>query len=304
MEAHSGELTRLRRLDLNLLVVLDCLLSERGVSKAARRLSLSQSTVSDSLARLRRHFDDPLLQGMSRAYDLSPLAQRLHPLVATAVRAADQVFAGASHFAPEVDSIEFLFFGSDHSLIFSGAKLSRAISDASVGANVRMMLFPRDGDLQQLLREADGLLLPHGLAPPEAHAIDLGLDAAVLVRAAGSEPVRDIDELSRRPWVVVIPGATKITSVMRQIVASGARPRIAVELSTFASVPFFIENTDRLALLPRSLAERLQLSAEITVQEPPVRIDPGRMALWWHPNRASDVAHSWLREIIVQNIDV
>src|SRR5690606_30825696 len=129
-----------------------------------------------------------------------------------------QVFAGASRFAPDVDPIEFLFFGSDHSLIFSGAKLSRTISNSASEARVRMKLLPAGADEARLLREADGLLLPHGLAPPGAHAIDLGLDAAVLVHAAISAPIRDVGDLSRRPWVIVIPGDSRATtSVMRQI---------------------------------------------------------------------------------------
>ncbi|WP_300266685.1 LysR family transcriptional regulator [Microbacterium sp.] len=294
----AGEVTRLRRLDLNLLVALDCLLVERGVSKAARRLGVSQSTASDALARLRRHFDDPLLQGKPRAYELSPLAQRLHPLVADAVRATDRVFAGASQFEPEVDSVEFLFYGSDHSLIFSVAKLSRAISSVSSEARVRMASLPTDGDYDELLREADGLLLPHGLAPSGANAIDLGVDDIVLVRDGGSPPVRSVHDLSDRPWVAVLLAAGAHDSFIRQILGASARPRVAVGVPTFSSVPYFIEGTDRVALLPRSLAESLQQGAAIAFQTPPVPVDPARMALWWHPSRTNDAVHSWLRDVV------
>src|ERR1700750_71910 len=48
-------------LDLNLLVALDALLSERSVTRAAQRVGLSQPGMSKALGRLRRHFDDPLL---------------------------------------------------------------------------------------------------------------------------------------------------------------------------------------------------------------------------------------------------
>ena len=52
---------QLRGMDLNLLVVLDVLLEERSVSRAASRLSLTQSATSRALSRLREQFDDPLL---------------------------------------------------------------------------------------------------------------------------------------------------------------------------------------------------------------------------------------------------
>ena len=48
-------------LDLNLLVALDALLSERSVTRAAQRVGLSQPGMSNALGRLRRLFDDPLL---------------------------------------------------------------------------------------------------------------------------------------------------------------------------------------------------------------------------------------------------
>ena len=51
----------LRRIDLNLLVVLDALLSEQHVTRAAERLHLSQPAVSHALARLRDLLGDPLL---------------------------------------------------------------------------------------------------------------------------------------------------------------------------------------------------------------------------------------------------
>ncbi|MDY7700220.1 LysR family transcriptional regulator, partial [Pseudomonas aeruginosa] len=51
----------LRRLDLNLLVTLDVLLTEHNVTRAAERLNFSQPSVSVHLAKLRAIFDDPLL---------------------------------------------------------------------------------------------------------------------------------------------------------------------------------------------------------------------------------------------------
>ncbi len=65
---------RYRRLDLNLLVALDALLGECSVSRAAERLCLGQSATSSALARLREHFNDPLLVQVGR---------RLEPTIRT-----------------------------------------------------------------------------------------------------------------------------------------------------------------------------------------------------------------------------
>ena len=71
----AGE--QLANLDLNLLVSLDALLQERSVSRAAVRLGLSQPSLSASLARLRQHLRDDLLDRVGNRYELTPLATQL-----------------------------------------------------------------------------------------------------------------------------------------------------------------------------------------------------------------------------------
>ena len=68
---------RLNRLDLNLLVVLDALLSERSITRAAERINLSQPATSGALARLRDYFDDPLLVRVGTSMQPTPLGEAL-----------------------------------------------------------------------------------------------------------------------------------------------------------------------------------------------------------------------------------
>ena len=63
--------------DLNLLVALDALLTERNVTRAGNRLNLSQSAMSGALARLRHHFRDELLVPVGRQMVLTPVAEGL-----------------------------------------------------------------------------------------------------------------------------------------------------------------------------------------------------------------------------------
>jgi LysR family nod box-dependent transcriptional activator len=73
---------RFKKLDLNQLVVLDALLREHSVSKAARRLNLSQPAVSSALGRLREYFNDEILIVQGKNMVPTPHAQNLAPLVA------------------------------------------------------------------------------------------------------------------------------------------------------------------------------------------------------------------------------
>ena len=67
----------LRAVDLNLLVALDVLLAERSVRGAARRMGISPSAMSHTLARLRALLDDPLLVRAGRQLVPTPRAEAL-----------------------------------------------------------------------------------------------------------------------------------------------------------------------------------------------------------------------------------
>lgn len=64
----------LQTVDLNLLLVFEALMEERGVTRAAKRVGLSQPAMSNALARLRRTFDDPLFVRTSEG--MSPTRRR------------------------------------------------------------------------------------------------------------------------------------------------------------------------------------------------------------------------------------
>src|ERR1700680_2330398 len=77
----TGDTMNLHRLDLNLLVALDVLLTERSITHAAERLNLSPSATSGALARLRTYFDEELLTQIGRRMAPTPLGESLQASV-------------------------------------------------------------------------------------------------------------------------------------------------------------------------------------------------------------------------------
>src|SRR5690606_27438306 len=87
------------RLDLNLLLTLHVLLEEGQVSRAARRLALTQSAVSHSLQRLREHFDDPLLVRRGQSMTPTPRALELQGPLRPVLASIEQMI-GPAEFDP------------------------------------------------------------------------------------------------------------------------------------------------------------------------------------------------------------
>jgi len=77
--------------DLNLLVALDVLLAEGSVARAARRLRLSPSAMSRTLARLRETTGDPLLVRAGRSLVPTPRALELREPVSRLVQDGEAV---------------------------------------------------------------------------------------------------------------------------------------------------------------------------------------------------------------------
>lgn len=86
--------------DLNLLRILDVLLREQNVSRAAERLALSQPTVSNALARLREQLDDPLLVRIGRRMQPTPKALALEGPIRLALQQIEQTLNVNESFDP------------------------------------------------------------------------------------------------------------------------------------------------------------------------------------------------------------
>ncbi|WP_313110729.1 LysR family transcriptional regulator, partial [Stutzerimonas nitrititolerans] len=100
--------------DLNLLRVLDALLRERNVSRAAQRLSLSQPAVSNALNRLRELLDDPLLVRVGRAMQPTPRALSLEAPIRDALQQIEHTLNAGDFFDPATSRQRFAIAVTDY----------------------------------------------------------------------------------------------------------------------------------------------------------------------------------------------
>ena len=118
---------RFNKLDLNQLVVLDTLLDERSVTRAAQRLFLSQSATSSAMARLREYFDDELLVQVGKAMVLTPRAEGLRRPVREVLRQIQAITNDSPEFDPATSDRKIVVETSDYVIsVFLGEVLRRA----------------------------------------------------------------------------------------------------------------------------------------------------------------------------------
>ncbi len=296
--------TPMARLELNLLVSLDALLTERSVTKAADRLGLSQPALSASLSRLRVHFDDPILVRDGNAYRLTPLAARLAEQTATALDAARKVFANESTFDPATSTREFTIYGSDYAFASVGSRLSIALREVAPHVRFRFMNHTPAivEDPMHSLRTVDGMLLPHGFTT-ELPCVDVYEDSWVCVVARDNEAVGEhltMDNLRELPWVFTYQSRSAFTPAGRQLQMIGVEPHIDVVVEGFLALPYFVAGTDRIGMVQAGLADRIAAAGDLRVLDPPFDVVRLAGALWWHPMHTDDPSHVWMRQQFVR----
>ncbi len=290
----------LSRLDLNLLVSLDALITEQSVTRAAERLHLSQPALSASLARLRTHFGDQILARRGNTYELTPFAMRLTEHTTTALEAARRVFETQATWEPSESTREFSIYGADYGFVTIGRAVSELAARRAPGLRFRFMLHNPTivEDVSNRLRSVDGMIIPHGHVSDLPY-VDLWRDDWHAV-VAEDNPVGDqltMDDIAALPWVMTFQSRSAFTSAARQIQQLGVEPHVEVVVESFLALSHFIRGSNRIGLLQGALVPLALRAGGIRVVKLPFEPTPLVNALWWDPVHGRDPEHAWMRKL-------
>ncbi|MEI2810210.1 MAG: LysR family transcriptional regulator [Nocardioides sp.] len=285
--------------DLNLLLPLKVLLEEGNVTRAGQRLELSQPAMSAALARLRRRFDDELLVRAGRDYELSPFAQDLLPEVQHAARLMAQALQLEDEFDQATSDRVFRLCMSDYAISVLHDPLFGIVSRAAPG--VRLVIEPLSPDIRgsgRALVEYDALVAPLGIGFP-GDSRPLWKDRMVVVCNAQHPSLQDgrltLDDLRELPHAIGTFGPGVLTPVDRVFGELGINRRVALEVAGFLPLPFVVQGTDMVAVVPGLLARTFDFpDSALAVVEPPFGDVLLAEGYWFAPDRLSDSAHRWL----------
>jgi LysR family transcriptional regulator, nod-box dependent transcriptional activator len=295
---------KLGAMDLNLLVALDALLSERSVTRAAARVGLSQPGMSNALARLRRVLGDPLLVRDGAALVPTPRAEAL----AGPVREALELIRGAveepAGFDPARDRRTFRVSCSDYSVLMLIGPLVRDLAAAAPGLAVEVL--PRLPDAGQALDRGEVDLVvepPEIMGRSDLPGLRLWEDRWMCCLWEGNAKVGerlDLERYTELGHLIYSMGATgqPVALPDLHLAQLGVRRRIEVSVESFLLAPFLLQGTELVTLVPARAEAFLRRTGAIRILEPPVEFPLLVEMLWWHPRATADDAHTWLRERI------
>lgn len=290
-------------IDANLLAALDALLTEKSVTRAARRLGVGQPAVSHALSRLRDHFKDELLVLNGRDYVLTSRAEKLALVVANATRSLSEVFENTPSFDAATSSYRFVVACSDMFGVLVIPELLRTLKREAEHVEVELRAIVTTSKESILTGGVDLALGVFEDVPPGINQQSLYEDPVACVLRADHEQVGTrltIETYGQLPHLEIGPVADSIPSlhIDRALAAIGKRRHVTLRVPYYLLAPHILEHTDHVATLSASGAAILAKMARLRVVEPPLDLPTYRYSQIWRNSSNDDSAHTRLRERI------
>jgi DNA-binding transcriptional LysR family regulator len=293
--------SQLARFDLNLFRVFATVYLEGNLTRAADRLSLSQSAISHALSRMRAQLDDPLFVREAQGVMPTPLAHRLWPTIRQGLELLGQAVLHGEKFEPARDI----------------DKVTLAINDKVEPSLLPMLVSALQAQVPSLVVASvrvDRISLKPDLASGR-------LDAAIDVFQGAIEGLSS-SLLLRDEWIVVSRSASSVTrknylSASHAIVSSrrtgraaedielsrqGISRKIAARCQYYESACRLVAQSDMLLTMPRGLAESIDKYLGVHIHALPLSKTELRVHMFWHSERDNDPASMWLRSLLHEAI--
>lgn len=289
---------RFNKLDLNLLVALDAMLHTCNVTQAANQLHMSQSAMSNCLARLRDYFGDALLVQVGRNMELTPRGEMLKDAVRDLLLRAETTISVQPEFDPESSLRQFRIAISDYSTAVLIPHLLRRTNQAAPGVSIQ--LIPQFGDAARALErgEADLLIIPAGYCSTEHPSEVLFEESYTCVVWSKSRWAREginREQYADARHVVMQPSGTDRPALGEaQIREAGIERKVAVFTYSFLSESELVVGGDLVATVHSRLARRAKATLPVSLIRPPIELPVMQQSVQWHKHRTGDPGLAWL----------
>ncbi|CAI3947563.1 DNA-binding transcriptional regulator [Commensalibacter communis] len=290
----------IRSLDFNLLKVMDALLDERNVTRAAKKLSLTQPAVSIMLNRLRDKFNDPLFvrasHGMvptDRALSLSePIKKILLEI---------NLLMQPTQFNPSELKMTFTIAANDNDMMVTGIPFVMALKQQAPNVKVAFVSYHKL-DVQLMLErgELDILLTDPYYSPEFLYQRVLYQERYVCVMRK-DHPLAQLKQMNLEDFcnyehVLVSHHGGQFCGVTDTALKKlGLNRKVALSITSFLLLPCVLEQSNFIAVAPERVVKKF--TNMITV-DAPIEIQGFTKIIAWHERNHRDPRQQWLRQLI------
>lgn len=290
----------LREVDANLLVILDALLTDASVTRAAERLGRSASAISHALAKLREIFGDELFVRAGQRLVPTAKAQELAPTVHVILAGMESLLRPNKPFDPSLAERDFAVAASEAGELIMVQPLRRALGAAAPNVRVGWMPGSFESSVDALRNsrchfaiDIESLPLP----APDIRAAKLFDDHLVVLGRRGhpmSASAPDIEALAAARHLAV-DALPAFALIERRISEEGHLCQPPEMVSSVLVGLLLALNSDALLAVPTALAEILEKQFEVSRIALPFGPVAFPVRLLWHSSYDRDECHQWVR---------
>ena len=294
---------RFKDYDLNLLVTLHVLLEERNVTRAAKRLGVTQSAASRSLSRLREQLDDEVLVRARGQMVPTPRAEAMQAPLKRVLHELGVMLFTIEEIDPATLQRRFRLGMSDYPMVPVLPALVDRLAREAPKVSFAMRPLPTDIDAPLVEGELDLVVCPKQPSTAGIVWSLLARDRFVSICRVGHPRVRrsmDLDAFLRERHLLVAPdGETPLEHVDRALMSLGREREVLVHVPSFHAATQLILSSDLVATLPSALVSKLP-SDRVQVFACPVALDGITLHAAWHERMRHDRAHKWFRGVVAE----
>lgn len=291
-------------MDPSQLIALNLLLQEGSVTRAARRLGITQSSMSHRLAQLRRSLGDPLFVRVGASLVPTPRATAIARPLAEALDALAASVAPAEPFAPATSRMS-LGIAMPDLLAALAPQLVNALVGQAPGIEVQLTNIGATLSTTLAAERPSLALVPARFVDDDIRVRSLGdLRFAVVGRRRHPALRRPLttERWLAQSHVVVRVGNERTNVIEDELSRRGLSRRVGLEVPSFLAGLLVVARSDLLMNVPVPLVNDAALALGLQVRDAPIALPRVRFTLAWHARFQHDPAHRWARDRVFEAV--
>lgn len=288
----------MRPQELNLLVIFDTIMTEKSITRAAERLSMTQPAVSNAVARMRANWKDDLFVKDGRNIQPTSYAANLWEQVRTPLQNLNEAIEPGA-FDPKTAKRTFRVAVPDIAVDSSWLEMRQLFEKEAPGINLHAVPYTIV-NTEKVLEDADVDLVLSAKTPINGRILSTHLfDSHHLCVMRKDHPLAkpnlSIEEFAAADHLLISLSGDSAGPTDQALQQLGLSRRVAMTVNHFASAAPIIMDSNLIAVLPPSAIYKHIESGKLSITKPPIEIPPVPVSMLWHKRQDNDAGLKWLR---------
>ncbi len=282
--------------DLNLFVIFDVIMQEQSISAAAKRLHMTQPSVSNAVSRMRHQWNDVLFVKQGRGIKPTPYANQLWQTISEPLNIISNA-VNPAQFIPALARQKFRISLTDGMTSMLWLPLRKMIEEQAPGIDLHAVPFQANGEQLLLNNEVDLVLDIYKGEHKLIHSqwmSDLKFVCVMRPEHALAKEPLNLDNFLAAEHLLVSHSGDAQGMVDTELAELGKVRRIAMTVNTFGSVFPLLADSNLITILPEAVTTKYVAAGDVITKALPISVADVKIYMAWHTRQNRDPALRWL----------